>query len=49
MGNGEEYIWKPPEKSNIHFLQSPSLENDHNKAETKEVIVTNGYKLIYDI
>ncbi|XP_060793888.1 uncharacterized protein LOC132896817 isoform X2 [Neoarius graeffei] len=37
MGNGEEYIWKPPEENNIHFLRGPSLENGHSNASTTEI------------
>ncbi|MCI4387560.1 hypothetical protein PGIGA_G00075520 [Pangasianodon gigas] len=40
MDNGEEYIWKPPEESNIHSLRGPALENGHSNASTTEIFET---------
>ncbi|KAF4078331.1 hypothetical protein AMELA_G00198040 [Ameiurus melas] len=40
MDDGEEYIWKPPDESNILFLSGPSLENGHNNAHKKEIFDT---------
>ncbi|KAK1801625.1 hypothetical protein P4O66_022271 [Electrophorus voltai] len=33
MGNGEQYIWKPPEENNIVMSGGPTLENGHSSAE----------------
>lgn len=40
MGDGEEYIWKPPDESNILFLRGPSLENGLNNAHKTEIFET---------
>ncbi|XP_058266897.1 uncharacterized protein LOC131366425 isoform X2 [Hemibagrus wyckioides] len=39
MSNGEVYIWKPPEESNI-LSSGPSLENGHNNTSTTEIFAT---------
>ncbi|KAK3518489.1 hypothetical protein QTP70_001477 [Hemibagrus guttatus] len=39
MSNGEVYIWKSPEESNI-LSSGPSLENGHNNTSTSEIFVT---------
>ncbi|GAA6084622.1 uncharacterized protein LOC113641963 isoform X1 [Tachysurus ichikawai] len=40
MGNGEVYIWKPPEESNTLSLRGPSLENGHSNSSTTEIVET---------
>ncbi|XP_060750272.1 uncharacterized protein LOC132862323 isoform X2 [Tachysurus vachellii] len=40
MGNGEVYIWKPPEESNTLSLRGPLLENGHSNSSTTEIVET---------
>ncbi|XP_046725786.1 lck-interacting transmembrane adapter 1 isoform X2 [Silurus meridionalis] len=40
MGNGEEYIWKPPEDSNIVVWKGLLLENGHVIASKTEITET---------
>ncbi|XP_035378552.1 uncharacterized protein LOC113583110 [Electrophorus electricus] len=40
MGNGEQYIWKPPEENNIVMSGGPTLENGHSSAEISEMYST---------
>ncbi|XP_076840259.1 uncharacterized protein LOC143485021 isoform X2 [Brachyhypopomus gauderio] len=37
MGNGEQYIWKPPEENNIVISRGPSLENGQSNPCTAEI------------
>lgn len=37
MGNGEQYIWKPPEEDEINLPGVPPLENGHSHPTAVEV------------
>ncbi|XP_072512425.1 uncharacterized protein [Salminus brasiliensis] len=37
MGNGEQYIWKPPEENEIVIPGGPSVENGHSHASAVEI------------
>lgn len=37
MGNGEQYIWKPPEEDEIIMPGVPQLENGHSHPTAVEV------------
>lgn len=37
MGNGEQYIWKPPEEDEVIVPGVPQLENGHSHPTAVEV------------
>ncbi len=37
MGNGEQYIWKPPEEDEMIMPGAPQLENGHSLPTAVEV------------